>query len=621
MKMEKRALIAFVASILLFLAYDALYLSPRVEKQRADRAAAMELQRQMAGDSVSGTEAAVVPGRTGSDPAFESPAQENRDFTGNTDGATENSGLSEGVITAEAAEFVVVTPFFEMTLSTAGAEIVSMRLLEFETLGQPVELIPQDTDWTYSRSMSVSLDGPNASRSLSGLSFVAFKNDFGDAILDGSRVNVDESKEYTEIVFRASHNGTGSIERYYRFFPDRYDYFTGVRFSGSAYSSVTNVSWGFGPGLHSTEENVKDDVQNFKAAVMLGEEIHRLKPGDFGKKNKEEFSGTLTWMSLQSKYFISAIMPVEPSRSTVVVTGNKPDSRISGRLSLPAVASQGTVDNQVHVYMGPIDYKTLGALDNGLDKNIEMGWSLIRPVSWVVLWSITWMYKFVPNYGLVILIISVLTKILFYRLTHKSFKSMKDMQDLQPRIQALKEKFKDDKQKQSSETMKLYKEAGVNPLGGCLPLLLQMPVFVALFNVLRFTIELRQAPFFGWITDLSQQDVLFMLPVTLPVIGNAFSLLPLIMGAAMFFQTKLGGSVTGAPGGQTTPKGFNTMMPILFTFLFYKMPSGLVVYWIVNTVLSVAQQYYIHKEPDKSENVAAKGPGNVQKSRPKSKGR
>jgi YidC/Oxa1 family membrane protein insertase len=148
-----------------------------------------------------------------------------------------------------------------------------------------------------------------------------------------------------------------------------------------------------------------------------------------------------------------------------------------------------------------------------------------------------------------------------------------------------------------------------------------MPVFIALFNVLRFTIELRQAPFFGWITDLSQQDVLFLLPVSLPVIGDAFSLLPLIMGASMFLQTKLGGSVTGSPGAQTTPKGFNTMMPILFTFLFYKMPSGLVVYWIVNTVLSVVQQYYIHKQPEKSDNGKAKGSGPVQKRRLKSKGR
>ena len=328
MKMEKRALIAFVASILLFLAYDAIYLSPRVEKQRAQRAEELEQQRQIAGDTVSGAGAVTGPGRTGTErePRYNELAEETRDLPAERGGpAAADTGLPE-ITTAEAAEFVVVTPLYKMTLSTAGAEIVSMRLLAFETLGEPVELIPQDTDWTYARSMNVSLEGPRASRSLSGLSFAAFKNDFGDAILDGSTVTVDESREFTEIVFRASHNGTGSIERYYRFYPDRYDFYTGVRFSGSAYASVTGVSWGFGPGLHSTEENVTDDQQSFKAAVMLGDEIHRLKPGDFGKKNKEEFSGTLSWVSLQSKYFISAIIPAEPMRATVVVTGNKQDN-------------------------------------------------------------------------------------------------------------------------------------------------------------------------------------------------------------------------------------------------------------------------------------------------------
>jgi YidC/Oxa1 family membrane protein insertase len=620
MKMEKRALIAFVASIVLFLAYDAIYLSPRVEKQRAERAARMEQERLLAPDTLSG--AASSPERASTELSAGGDSQTRTPETYDESTGTEReAGLPE--ITADqAAEFVVETPLYEMTLSSAGAEIVSMRLMEFETLGEPVELIPQDTDWTFSRAMSVTLESQTASRSMSGVSFAAYRDGVGDAILDGSTVRVDGSREYTEIVFRASNNGLGTIERYYRLYPDRYDFYTGVRFSGTDYASVNGVSWGFGPGVHSTEANYKDDQQSFKAAVMLGEDIHRRKPGDFGKKSREEFEGTLGWVSLQSKYFISAIIPPEPTRASVTITGNKQDHRISSRITIPAAGPQGRSDNMVHVYMGPIDYKALGALDNGLDKNIEMGWSLIRPVSWVVLWSLTWMHNFIPNYGLVIIIISVLTKVLFYRLTHKSFKSMKDMQELQPRIQAIKEKYKDDRQKQSQETMRLYKEAGVNPLGGCLPLLLQMPVFVALFNVLRFTIELRQAPFVGWINDLSQQDVLFMLPVTLPVIGDAFSLLPLVMGASMFLQTKLGGSVTGSPGAQTTPKGFNTMLPILFTFLFYKMPSGLVIYWIVNTVLSVAQQYYIHKQPEKSDNNgASKKPGTNRKRRLKSKER
>ncbi|MCK5408307.1 MAG: membrane protein insertase YidC, partial [Candidatus Krumholzibacteria bacterium] len=412
----------------------------------------------------------------------------------------------------------------------------------------------------------------------------------------------------------------------------------GIRFSSASFPGVTGVSWGMGPGLRSTEKNVKDDQQNFKAAVKLGEEIHRLKPGNFGDKSREEFSGTLSWASLQTKYFTAALIPPEPTRAAVTITGNKKDHRISQRLVVPAVARQGNVDNSLRVYMGPLDYKVLGALDVGLDKNIDMGWRLIRPVSWVVLKALVWTHQFIPNYGLVIIIISVLTKVLFYRLTHKSFKSMKDMQALQPRIQALKEKYGDDRQKVSQETMKLYKTAGVNPLGGCLPMLLQMPVFIALFSVLRGTIELRGAPFVGWIDNLSQQDVLFTLPMSLPLIGDAFSLLPLLMGASMFLQTKFGGSITGSPGAQSTPAGFNTMMPIVFTFLFYKMPSGLVIYWIINTVLSVAQQYYINKQPHETKDSGldeptkptkptkpnketAKRPPSAKKRRQKTKGR
>jgi YidC/Oxa1 family membrane protein insertase len=243
------------------------------------------------------------------------------------------------------------------------------------------------------------------------------------------------------------------------------------------------------------------------------------------------------------------------------------------------------------------------ALGVGLETNIEMGMNFIRPVSVAVLWAMKSVYKFVPNYGWVIVIISILTKVLFYRLTHKSFKSIKEMQDLQPRIQALKEKYGADRRRLSEETMKLYKEAGVNPLGGCLPMLLQMPVFIALFNVLSYMIELRGAHFVGWITDLSQQDVLFKLPIGLPLIGDNFSLLPIIMGASMWAQSKLGGSPTGQPS-PGIPPGFNTLLPIVFTVLFYKMPSGLVIYWTINTALSVVQQYYIVRDSRRKPAVA-----------------
>ncbi len=624
MKMEKRALIAFVASILLFLAYDALYLAPRVKEQKARRQTEIARQQEIAdslaammGERVPGTVAEGETAQPGVDLDSPSPAGTGGDAP---------APLSEfpAAPLVQAVEFTVASSLYEITLSTTGAEIVSVRLLEYDTNGEPVELIPQDDDWTRARPLNVTIEGSGVSFTLSDVSFTAHRGGIGDALLNGTTVTVDPSREVTEIVFRSADERGRTIERYYRFYPGRYDFDTGVRFPSTAFPSATGVWWGMGPGLRSTEANVTDDQQTFKASIKLGDDIHRLKPGDFGKKTSEEFSGTLSWTALQTKYFTAAMIPPEPTRATVFVSGYKDEHRISNRFVVPLVDRRGQVDNSIKVYMGPLDYKILADLHFGLQDNIEMGWSLLRPVSRAVLWALTWTYKYIPNYGLVIIIISVLTKVLFYRLTHKSFKSMKDLQDLQPRIQALKEKCGDDKQRLSKETMKLYKTAGVNPLGGCLPMVLQMPVFIALFQVLRNTIEVRQAPFFGWITDLSQQDVLFELPMTLPVIGNAFSLLPLLMGASMFVQTKIGGSLTGSPASSATPKGFNTMLPILFTFLFYKMPSGLVVYWIVNTVLSVAQQYYIHREPDENKDGAPAGatPHPVAKKRQsKSKGR
>jgi YidC/Oxa1 family membrane protein insertase len=350
-----------------------------------------------------------------------------------------------------------------------------------------------------------------------------------------------------------------------------------------------------GPGPASTENNVKDD--QMRRDGVAGEEFHRKRPADFGRSNVETFNGTPNWATLQTKYS-AAIYPPQPLRADVEMAGIKQEHRISQKVSVPATVARGDVASEMRVYFGPLNFKLLEGLGVGMEKNVEFGWKFIRPVSVAVLWCMNALHRVIPNYGWVIIIISTLTKVLFYRLTHKSFTSMKEMQDLQPRLAALKEKFGSDRRRLSEETMKLYKEAGVNPMGGCLPMLLQMPVFIALFNVLSHAVELRGAPWIGWITDLSQQDILFKLPITLPLVGDNFSLLPLLMGGAMFAQSKLGGSPTGQPGNPMPP-GFNTVLPIVFTFLFYKMPSGLVIYWIINTTLSVAQQYYIARESKK----------------------
>lgn len=608
--MERRALIAFVASMALFLLYDSLYLAPKMREQREQRETA-QLQQAQELARLQKIEDRVAPGDTisaRSEPLGLAPAPARDSLAVSAFASPDTSAVAD----APRKRIVVASPLYEIAIDARGATIESVRLFEFaDKNGQPVELLPPGESWSGDRMLSATIRGSARELVLDQVVFEATSG--SQALSDGARVVVSEN-DSTDVVFRATGPG-GTVERTYRFYGNRYDFRTVIRASEALVPGAETVMWSFGPGLTSTEENAKDDQSKFRSSVLLGEEFHRKHPGDFGRANVENFSGTLNWASLQTKYFLAAMIPPRPVRADVEMSGVKQDHRVSQKVAIPATIARGEITSEMRAFFGPLDFKLVDDLGVGLDKNVEFGWKFIRPVSVGVLWSMNALHRVIPNYGWVIVIISILTKVLFYRLTHKSFKSMKEMQDLQPRIAGLKEKFGNDRRRLSEETMKLYKEAGVNPLGGCLPMLLQMPVFIALFNVLSHAVELRGAPWIGWITDLAQQDVLFKLPASLPLIGDNFSLLPLLMGGAMWAQSKLGGSPTGQPGNPMPP-GFNTILPIVFTFLFYKMPSGLVIYWIINTGLSVAQQYYIVRDTKKPAlAVVAETPAPVGKKR------
>ena len=235
------------------------------------------------------------------------------------------------------------------------------------------------------------------------------------------------------------------------------------------------------------------------------------------------------------------------------------------------------------MYVGPQDYKIINGLGVGLEKTMNLGWALFRPLGRLITWSLTKMYAIIPNYGLVVIIFAVLVKLLLNPLTKQSFVSNKKMQALQPEIQKLKEKFKNDPQKANRAQMQLFKDRGVNPMGGCLPLLLQMPILISFFTVFRSTIEFRGAPFFGWITDLSAPDTL------MTVAGLPINILPVLMGGTMFLQQKL--MATPGAGGQQ--KFMLYFMNVFFLFLFYSFPSGLNLYYSVFNVLSIVQQKYL----------------------------
>jgi YidC/Oxa1 family membrane protein insertase len=218
-----------------------------------------------------------------------------------------------------------------------------------------------------------------------------------------------------------------------------------------------------------------------------------------------------------------------------------------------------------------------------------MGFSLIRPISRGVLAALVAMHKYIPNYGVVLIIFSILVKIIVYPLTRKSYQSMRQMSTVQPKLKALKEKYAKDPQKLNKATMALYKEEGVNPMGGCLPMLIQMPLLFALFQVFRSTIELRGAPFMLWITDLSAPDTLFEIG------GFPINILPLLMGISMLLQQRMT-PTTGQAGQQ---KQMMYFMNIFFIFIFYKFPSGLNLYYTLFNVLTILQQKYLtpHQQP------------------------
>ena len=316
-----------------------------------------------------------------------------------------------------------------------------------------------------------------------------------------------------------------------------------------------------------------DDVQQF--LYLTSDEVNRIEVKDM-QENKV-FTGDIKWAAFEDKYFLSSLIPNNVQDLKLkIYRGN--NNIVSFQLVSPLtnIAPHTQRNFSYSLYLGP---KDMGHLEKGrgeLGKVLSFG-KYLDPVAKPMLFILKLFYKLIPNYGLAIIILSALIKILFWPLTHKSQKSMKEMQKIQPKIAELREKYKNNKEELQRRTMELYRTHKVNPLGGCLPILIQLPVFFALYRVLLNSIELRHAPFISsWINDLSAKDPTYISP--------------LLMGASMFIQQKMTPTV-----GDPTQAKMMLAMPIVFTFLFLNFPSGLVIYWLVTNILSIGQQYYINK--------------------------
>ena len=329
-------------------------------------------------------------------------------------------------------------------------------------------------------------------------------------------------------------------------------------------------------GLPITEKNEKDDLFYFKGYAYQGGDLQDPKL-DKDEAEAVEYRGQTDWVAVRNKYFVAALIPSSPAQGASV-GGFYEDKTPLYSVSLNQAAVPG---QKVSLYLGPLEYKRIKALGVDLDRVMTLGWSFIRPISRGVLLLLTALHNYIPNYGVILVLFSILVKIVVYPLTKKSYQSTRKMQVIQPQITALREKYKSDPQKLNKATMELYKESGVNPMGGCLPLLLQMPLLFALFQVFRSTIEFRGAPFILWITDLSAPDTL------LEIGGFPLNILPLLMTATMLLQQ----TMMPAQAGQQ--KTMMYAMNIMFLFIFYRFPSGLNLYYTLFNVLTILQQKYL----------------------------
>jgi YidC/Oxa1 family membrane protein insertase len=325
------------------------------------------------------------------------------------------------------------------------------------------------------------------------------------------------------------------------------------------------------------DDSKKGDSYTFVGPLTFdGEKLHEDSPEDLTKAAKS-YGSDVVWSGITNKYFLMAVAPSDSALKQIQI-GMGEGSVYNRLISSFVTLERGENLSFEYVsFLGPKDYDLLLKAEHQFEQAIDYGFFKILAHPLMVV--LKFFYGFLGNYGVAIILLTVCIKIIFWPLTQKSYSSMKGMQKLQPEMQKLREKFAKDKQRLNQEMMAFYKENRVNPLGGCLPMVIQIPVFFALYKVLLGSIELRHAPFMLWITDLSAKDPYYVTP--------------LIMGATMFIQQKM-----TPTNMDPTQEKIMLMMPVVFTFLFLNFPSGLVIYWLVNNLLTILQQYLIRRQPN-----------------------
>ena len=561
--MDKRTLLAIVLSIIVLFVYQAFFVKPPQPTVPAPNQQATPGQQ------------AQAPAQQTAAPATPAPALQAAQVA-----MTPASTGTERDITVE-------TPLYKAVFTTRGASLKSFQLKQYQTRLADDEDIVDKFMRLIGRGTPQNTEGPkpielvNVSAGMPRPLSITFPDSTLNVPLDGffeadgSSLDLPQGGEPRRLTFVQTYPGQMKIEKTFTFHPAKFSFDLEIRVHNLGTQAINqngSLTWyqyvdpkapvdsygHDGPVSYIAKSVDRPEVAKLEADKTLGPDV--------------------SWGGFESKYFIAALIPQNPSLTSLRMTkdaSNLIAVGLKGPKNLIPPGQPGLFNYTL--YLGPKDYDILKEQKIGLENAIDFG-DWLKWLAIPLLVVLKFLYGYVGNYGIAIIILTVLIKLIFWPLGNKSYKSMKEMQKLQPLMTALREKYKDDKQRLSQESMNLYKTHKVNPLGGCLPMVVQIPVFFGLYKALLYAIELRHSPLFWWVQDLSAKD--------------PYYITPLVMGVTMFIQQKM--TPTGADPMQAKIMLF---MPVIFTFMFLNFPSGLVIYWLFNNIISIGQQVYINRQP------------------------
>lgn len=510
--------------------------------------------------------------------------------------AQETGGTPEKIITVENSKAI-------MEFTNYGGTIKKFTTKEFKTWnGEPAQLI----DWKSGKELHIlftSKDGkPINTRDL------VFNSDY----TEWQKVNVQQDASF-QLRYELFITGDSAqkIVKIYTFKPESYEFDVSFELYNSdkfITGSQYQVVWG--SSLNLTEYRSDDEANYSEAFAFMGGELETFNADEFDVPVSKDLNGTTDYVSTRNKYFGVFLIPDGPDGRKgdgAYLSANKFHLPDEGNREEYSIAVKMDIKNDqldkanFMIVITPLDYQILKSYDKDLQLTMRFALDfIVRPIAqWFILPIFMFLHSFIPNYGLVIIVFALILKILLNPLTKTQMESMKKMGTLSPKMQAIREKYKDNPVKQNEEIMKLYKTEKINPAAGCLPMLLQLPILYALFGVFNSTIALRQQPFILWIHDLAAPDVIMRLPFKIPLFGiDQVSGLALLMGITMFIQQKM---------TMTDPKqkAMVYILPVMLTLLFFSFPSGLNLYYFTFNLLTIGQQLYTNKfkkdEPPKEK--------------------